>query len=97
MPREASTSLGVEPSTGADEPKYSTPLMLRWMARWISDWMRSGMSDSDGWTVASHADPFSAADGGSLVRGGFGSDAMPAGPALVSPWVRYSNALISFS
>src|ERR1700753_3227990 len=37
------TSFGVEPSVGPEVEKYSTPLMLRWIARWTSDWIRSGM------------------------------------------------------
>ena len=36
-------SFGVEPSEGPDEAIYSTPLMLRWIARCTSDWIRSGI------------------------------------------------------
>src|ERR1700704_3399546 len=36
-------SFGVEPSTGPEEAIYSTPLMLRWIARCTSDWIRSGI------------------------------------------------------
>ena len=41
MPRLCSTSFGVEPSAGPEVEKYSTPLMLRWIARCTSDWTRS--------------------------------------------------------
>src|SRR5436309_13084428 len=44
VPRTARMSLGVEPSAGPDEAIYSTPLMLRWIARCTSDWIRAGMS-----------------------------------------------------
>src|SRR4029077_9076125 len=44
VPRTARMSFGVEPSEGPDEEMYSTPLMLRWIARCTSDWMRSGIS-----------------------------------------------------
>src|ERR1700737_3583435 len=37
-------SFGVDPSDGPDEAIYSTPLMLRWIARCTSDWIRSGIS-----------------------------------------------------
>jgi hypothetical protein len=30
-------SFGVEPSVGPEVEKYSTPLMLCWIARWTSD------------------------------------------------------------
>ena len=43
MPRTLRTSFGVEPSDGPDVEIYSTPLMLRWIARWTSDWIRSGI------------------------------------------------------
>src|SRR5450631_1374946 len=36
-------SFGVDPSEGPDEAIYSTPLMLRWIARCTSDWIRSGI------------------------------------------------------
>src|ERR1700687_6222855 len=36
-------SFGVDPSDGPDEAIYSTPLMLRWIARCTSDWIRSGI------------------------------------------------------
>src|SRR5260370_863120 len=36
-------SFGVDPSDGPDEEIYSTPLMLRWIARCTSDWIRSGI------------------------------------------------------
>ena len=32
------------PSPGPDVEKYSTPLMLRWIARSTSSWMRSGIA-----------------------------------------------------
>jgi hypothetical protein len=32
---------GVDPSEGPDEEIYSTPLMLRWIARYTSVWIRS--------------------------------------------------------
>ena len=44
VPRACRMSFGVEPSAGPEVEKYSTPLMLRWIARWTSDWIRSGMS-----------------------------------------------------
>src|SRR6476660_9866091 len=44
VPRTARMSFGVEPSEGPDEEIYSTPLILRWIARCTSDWIRSGMS-----------------------------------------------------
>ncbi len=44
MPRTLKMSFGVEPSDGPDVEIYSTPLMLRWIARWTSDWIRAGMS-----------------------------------------------------
>src|SRR5712672_1953000 len=37
-------SFGVEPSAGPEEAIYSTPLMLRWIARCTSDWIRSGIA-----------------------------------------------------
>ena len=43
VPRLCSTSFGVEPSAGPEVEKYSTPLMLRWIARCTSDWTRSGI------------------------------------------------------
>src|SRR4249919_3024914 len=43
VPRTARMSFGVEPSDGPDEAMYSTPLMLRWIARCTSDWIRSGI------------------------------------------------------
>src|SRR6516225_8809264 len=43
VPRAASTSFGVDPSVGPEDEKYSTPLMLRWMARCTSAWIRSGI------------------------------------------------------
>src|SRR4030081_3816780 len=44
VPRTARMSFGVDPSEGPDEEIYSTPLMLRWIARCTSDWIRSGIS-----------------------------------------------------
>src|SRR5438128_1437954 len=41
VPRECRTSFGVEPSAGPEVEKYSTPLMLRWIARCTSDCTRS--------------------------------------------------------
>src|ERR1700682_4722317 len=43
VPRTARMSFGVDPSDGPDEAIYSTPLMLRWIARCTSDWIRSGI------------------------------------------------------
>src|ERR1700736_3091554 len=43
VPRTCRMSFGVDPSAGPDVEKYSTPLMLRWIARCTSDWMRSGI------------------------------------------------------
>src|SRR6478736_5198689 len=43
VPRTARMSFGVEPSEGPEEEIYSTPLMLRWIARCTSDWIRSGI------------------------------------------------------
>src|ERR1700683_2306058 len=43
VPRTARMSFGVDPSAGPDEAIYSTPLMLRWIARCTSDWIRSGI------------------------------------------------------
>src|SRR4026209_2783932 len=43
VPRTARMSFGVEPSDGPEEAMYSTPLMLRWIARCTSDWTRSEM------------------------------------------------------
>jgi len=43
VPRLNSTSFGVDPSDGPDDAMYSTPLMLRWIARCTSDWIRSGI------------------------------------------------------
>ena len=72
MPRLSSMSFGVEPSDGPDEEMYSTPLMLRWIARCTSDWIRSGI---DGQIEARcrrvhFCSP--SAEGGCLVRGGRG-------------------------
>ena len=72
-------SFGVEPSDGPDETIYSTPLMLRWIARCTSDWIRSGI---DCQIQARGGVHFGSppADGGRLVRGGFGAAAAaPAG------------------
>src|SRR5260370_1018683 len=43
VPRTCRISFGVDPSDGPDEAIYSTPLMLRWIARCTSDWIRSGI------------------------------------------------------
>src|SRR5207253_7908340 len=43
VPRTCRMSFGVDPSIGPEEAIYSTPLMLRWIARWTSDWIRSGI------------------------------------------------------
>src|SRR5262249_27850077 len=43
VPRAARTSFGVDPSAGPEVEKYSTPLMLRGIARCTSDWIRSGI------------------------------------------------------
>src|ERR1700692_2089435 len=43
VPRTLKMSFGVEPSEGPDVEIYSTPLMLRWIARWTSDCIRSGI------------------------------------------------------
>src|ERR1700682_2653420 len=43
VPRTARMSFGVDPSDGPEEAIYSTPLMLRWIARCTSDWIRSGI------------------------------------------------------
>src|SRR6202011_5231975 len=42
-PRTAKMSFGVDPSDGPEDAIYSTPLMLRWIARCTSDWIRSGI------------------------------------------------------
>ena len=65
-------SFGVEPSDGPDEAIYSTPLMLRWIARCTSDWIRSGI---DARSSAGRRVHFCSpsADGGRLVRGGRGA------------------------
>ena len=46
VPRVERMSLGVEPSDGPDVEMYSTPLMLRWIARCTSDWIRSGIAST---------------------------------------------------
>src|SRR6478736_9913110 len=43
VPRTCKMSFGVEPSEGPDKEMYSTPLMLRCIARCTSDWIRSGI------------------------------------------------------
>src|SRR5260370_34371321 len=43
VPRTLRMSFGVDPSDGPEEAMYSTPLMLRWIARCTSDWLRSGI------------------------------------------------------
>src|SRR5260370_33774386 len=42
--RTCMVTFGGEPSAGAEEAIYSTPLMLRWIARCTSDWIRFGIS-----------------------------------------------------
>ena len=43
VPRLCSISFGVEPRAGPEVEKYSTPLMLCWIARCTSVWIRSGI------------------------------------------------------
>src|ERR1700722_17262048 len=43
VPRTARMSFGVDPSDGPDDEIYSTPLILRWIARCTSDWIRPGI------------------------------------------------------
>ena len=77
-------SFGVEPSDGPDEAIYSTPLMLRWIARCTSDCIRSGMiSQIEARRRVHFCSP--PADGGRLVRGGFGAagDPLAGAPALL--------------
>ena len=45
-------SFGVDPSAGPDDAKYSTPLMLRWIARCTSDGMRSPTAAKSGKALA---------------------------------------------
>src|ERR1700676_883439 len=42
VPRTCKVSFGVEPSASPEEAIYSTPLMLRWIARCTSVSIRSG-------------------------------------------------------
>ncbi len=65
-------SFGVDPSEGPDEAIYSTPLMLRWIARCTSDWIRSGISSQIEARRRVHfcSPPVG---GGRLVRGGLGA------------------------
>ncbi len=87
-------SFGVEPSDGPDEEKYSTPLMLRWIARCTSDWMRSGID-----ARSRPAGAFILAlpsEGGRLVRGGRGVPASRR-PRRESRFIWLSIALISLS
>ena len=64
-------SFGVEPSDGPDEEIYSTPLMLRWIARCTSDWIRSEIEARSRACGSVHF--CSPSDGGRLVRGGRGA------------------------
>src|SRR5258708_7001269 len=48
VPRTARISFGVDPSDGPEEAIYSTPLILRWIARCTSDWIRSGIDARSG-------------------------------------------------
>ncbi len=76
MPRTLKMSFGVEPSDGPDDEIYSTPLMLRWIARWTSDWIRSGIvSQIEARRRVHFCSP--PADGGRLVRGGRGAAELP--------------------
>ena len=65
-------SFGVEPSDGPDEAIYSTPLMLRWIARCTSDWIRSG-NRARSRPAGAFIFVLRPRDGGRLVRGGLGA------------------------
>ena len=76
-------SFGVDPSDGPDDAIYSTPLMLRWIARCGLNPVRDRLKIQARGDVHFCSPP---AGGGRLVRGGLGVAGYPLSGAPELPW-----------